>query len=266
MFLLCLPYFLLSGIIAGILGGLFGIGGGLVFIPVQLAVFQQLNIPLDIQMQVALATSLSCVVINTLSSSYAHHRRGSVHSPIVKKVLIGVVVGSICGGLLAGSVPSKILKLTFGGFQCLFGLYFLTSPSLTEHLTLKDPNKFLLNSTLAITSAISVILGIGGGIFLVPILTYLHLPLRISIGSASLITLFVASIGASTMLLNPSLSESLNYSIGYLFLPAFFPLSIGSLLGAPIGVMLAHKIALKLLKPIFGATIILLGASILFKS
>jgi uncharacterized membrane protein YfcA len=266
MILLYITYFLLSGIIAGILGGLVGIGGGLIFIPVQLAVFQQLEIPLAIQMQVALATSLSSVVINTLASSYSHHRRGSLHPPIVKKVLIGVIFGSVVGGILAGLVPSKILKPSFGAFQCLFGLYFLATPSLTEHLNLKEPNKFLLNSTLALTSAISVILGIGGGIFLVPILTYLHIPLRTSIGSASLITLFVSLIGASTMLLSPTLNESLNYSVGYLFLPAFLPLSIGSLLGAPIGVMLAHKISLTLLKPIFGVVIILLGALILFKS
>jgi uncharacterized membrane protein YfcA len=263
--MLIFAYFLFSGILAGVLGGLLGIGGGLVFIPAQLAVFQLLKVPAEIQMHFALGTSLSAVVINTVASSIAHHKRNSIHTSIVKKIFIGVICGAILGALLAKHIPSKSLELIFGTFQLLFGVYFLASPPVREHTEIKDFNTFILNILIAFTSAFSVILGIGGGIFLVPILTFLNLPLRLSIGSASAITLIVSLTGALTMLVSSWDVSALNYSIGYIFLPAFLPLSMGSLIGAPLGVKLTHSISTKFLKPTFGIIIIVLGISILLK-
>jgi uncharacterized membrane protein YfcA len=258
-------YFLAVGVFAGLLGGLFGVGGGFIFIPAQLFVYNYFDIPGEIQIKMAIGTSLAAVVFNTLASSYAHYRKNAIHFPFLKKILIGIIIGSLLGSYATKTFPSHLLEIIFGSFECLFGLYFVLSKPVHDSSTIKRFNPLIINAIVSITSALSILLGIGGGIFMIPLLTFLHLPLKQAIGSSSLATLIVAFLGAITLLLPTFSYATVNYAVGYLYLPSFIPLAIGAVAGAPVGAKLTHLLPTRALKKCFGAFLILIGLVILMK-
>lgn len=260
-----LIYFLTVGILAGILGGLFGVGGGFIFIPAQLFVYTYFDIPKEIQIKMAIGTSLGAVVFNTLAASYTHYKKNAVYFPLLKKILFGVVIGSLLGSYITRVFPSQLLEVIFGLFECLFGLYFIIAKPVHDDGSIKNINTLILNAIVISTSALSILLGIGGGIFLIPLMTFLHLPLKKAIGSSSLATLLVALIGSITLVLPTLRDQTANFAIGYLYLPSFIPLSLGALLGAPLGAKLTHRLPTKILKKCFGAFLILIGIYILAK-
>ena len=258
-------YFLGIGLIGGILAGLFGVGGGFIFIPAQLLIYSYFDVPREIQIKFAIGTSLAAIVFSTIASSYAHHLKGAIYFPIIRKIIIGIVLGTILGAYLATIFPSHILEIVFGCFECLFGLYFVVSPPVPDSSSIRNIPMLPLNMVIMTTSALAVLLGVGGGIFVVPLLTLLHLPLRKAIGSASLATLIVAFIGAITMLLPSLKSVSIYGAVGCLYLPAFIPLSLGALATAPLGVKLAHNLPTAQLKKVFGVLLMILGVIILVR-
>ncbi len=258
-------YFLLIGLFAGVLAGLFGVGGGFIFIPAQLFIYSYFDIPKDLQVKFAIGTSLAAVVFSTIASSYAHHVRSAIYFPIIKKIVIGIVLGAILGSFLTKILPAQALEVVFGGFECLFGVYFVLSPHISDHSNMKSINILTLNALTILTSALSVILGVGGGIFLVPILSLLHLPLRKAIGSSSVATLIVAFLGSVSMLI-PSFWLTTTYgAFGYLYFPAFVPMALGAVLAAPLGVKLTHSLPTARLKKCFGFLLIILGLIILMR-
>jgi uncharacterized membrane protein YfcA len=162
-------------------------------------------------------------------------------------------------------VPSNLLGFIFGAFECLFGFYFIIARPVHETTPIKNINPLIMNTIVAFTSGLSIILGIGGGIFLIPLLTLLHLPLKKAIGSSSLATLAVAFLGTITLLIPTIPLKTTTFSTGYLYLPAFLPLALSAIIGAPIGVKLTHYLPTKILKKCFGLFLIVIGIFILLK-
>ncbi len=258
-------YFLTAGVFAGLLGGLFGVGGGFIFIPAQLFIYSYFDIPKEIQIKMAIGTSLATVVFNTLASSYAHYRKNAIYFPFLKKTLPGIVIGSLLGSYVTKIFPSLLLEIIFGTFESLFGLYFILSKPLQESSSIKKYNPFVINMIVLFTSALSILLGLGGGIFMIPIMTFLRLPLKQAIGSSSLATLIVAFLGGSTLLLPTFFKTTVSYAVGYLYLPSFIPLAIGAIVGAPIGAKLTHMLPTRALKKCFGVFLTLIGLFVLMR-
>ncbi|MHC9036479.1 sulfite exporter TauE/SafE family protein, partial [Cobetia marina] len=107
------------GAVAGLIAGLFGIGGGLVIVPVLAAAFALQGVATDVLMHLAIGTSLATIVVTSLSSARAHHERGAVRLDWLKRLLPGLVMGTALGVVLAGGLSSEMLKLLFGGFVLL---------------------------------------------------------------------------------------------------------------------------------------------------
>jgi uncharacterized membrane protein YfcA len=179
--------------------------------------------------------------------------------------LVGIVTGSLLRAYVAKIFPSHLLEIVFGSFESLFGLYFILSKPAHDSSSIKRFNILIINLIVVATSALSVLLGIGGGIFLIPLMTFLHLPLKQAIGSSSLATLVVAFLGAITLLLPTFSHTTVNYAIGYLYLPSFIPLAIGASLAAPLGAKLTHLLPTVVLKKCFGVFLILIGVFILIR-
>jgi uncharacterized membrane protein YfcA len=258
-------YFLCIGLFAGLLGGLFGIGGGFVFIPAQLFIYSYYDIPKELQIKFAICTSLAVVVFNTLAATYSHNKKKAINLPLFKKIVIGIILGSIFGGLLAKSFPSDLLEVIFGLMEFLFGLYFLFSPKIHDSELPKKIDTLSFNVIIFLISALSILIGVGGGIFMIPLLTFLRFPLRQSIATSALITLLVSLLG-TLLLLIPSISYvSLPNTLGYLYLPAFFPLALGAIGGAPLGAHLTHSLPTKYLKKSFGILLLALSVLILIR-
>ncbi len=258
-------YFLVIGSFAGLLGGLFGVGGGFLFIPAQIFIYNYYDIPKDLQIKLAICTSLAVVVFNTLAATQTHRKKGAINLPILKKIVLSIILGAIFGGYLAKSFPSTLLEIIFGIMEFLFGLYFLLSPKMHESSQPKKINFLVINIVFFLTTLFSVILGVGGGIFMIPILTFLRIPLKQSIGTSALTTLIVSFLGAASLLIPSLQSVTLPFAFGYLYLPAFIPLALGALVAAPIGARLTHSLPTTYLKKGFGVLLLLLSLCILIR-
>src|SRR5210317_1950514 len=110
---------LATGCVAGVLAGLFGIGGGIVIVPVLEAVLGFLGVDAAIRMHVAVATSLATIIPTSLSSARAHHRRGAVNFEVIKRWAVFVLIGALLGAWIASQVHSRVLAGVFATLAML---------------------------------------------------------------------------------------------------------------------------------------------------
>lgn len=217
--------FILVGIVAGLLSGLLGIGGGVVTIPCLILIFKALNLPASSMMHLAIGTSLAAMVFNTLSASYSHYKKESVLFHIVKPMSLGVIGGALVGAIMARFLSSDFLQVFFGIFEALLGIHFL----LPERKVLKErtlPSFWGLSVISLFTSTLSTILGIGGGIINVPILTHFHVPVRKAIGTSAALSFLISLFGAISFLIMGMKKGSTHDTVGYLYMPAFIIIGV----------------------------------------
>ncbi|MGE0197775.1 MAG: sulfite exporter TauE/SafE family protein [Simkaniaceae bacterium] len=250
------------GVLAGILSGLLGIGGGIVTIPCLLLVFAHSDIPPQAYMHLAIGTSLAAMVFTTLSGSYTHYKKEAVLFEIVKPMALGVIVGSFLGALITRILPSHFLQIFFGAFECVLGIRFLLPEKpITKHHPLP---KFWGLSTIALgVSIFSTMMGVGGGLINVPILSYFHVPVKKAIGTSSALSFLISLCGAISFLLLGVHASKAPDSVGFLYLPAFIIISIISFFVAPYGAKWAHSLPTTILKKVFGGILILAGLSMI---
>jgi len=254
--------FIATGLAAGILAGLLGIGGGVVTIPCLILTFHFLKVPHHLIMHLAIGTSLAAMIFNTFSSSYSHYRKNGVIFSIVSPMALGVLVGSFIGAMLAKVLPGNLLQIIFGVFECLVGLKFLL-PEKPLKQTRKMPKFFGLTVISLVVSSISTMLGIGGGLLNVPVLTHYHVPLKKAIGTSSALSFLISLIGAIYFLVLNAGSTDFPGTVGFIFIPAFIVISIVALLSAPWGVKLAHVLPTDILRRVFGVVLVLAGIAMI---
>lgn len=115
MLLVFLTY-LAVGLIAGVLAGLLGVGGGIVIVPMLEFCFTRQGIDNGVLMHMALGTSLASIMFTSVSSFMAHHRRGAVDWSIVRRITVGILVGTFLGTFVAARMSTTFLKVFF----CIF--------------------------------------------------------------------------------------------------------------------------------------------------
>ncbi len=248
------------GAIAGLLAGLFGIGGGLVTIPLLIYAFGYLKIQSESLMHLVIGTSLCAMIFNTASSSISHIRKKAVSFHSLKFVLPGVVIGAFLGVNIAKHISSIALEKIFGTFECLVGLYYLSG----FHVESKSHMPRAFGSLLIglFFSSIAGIMGIGGGMFFVPIFHYFKLPFKNSIATASVISFSITLTAALTYLFS-GIQVTTHISFTYLYLPAFLTIGVTTVFFAPVGAHLAHVINTKFLKKAFGVLLIVAGFTLI---
>jgi hypothetical protein len=262
---LLISYFLYLGvgIVAGIAGGMLGIGGGTITVPALFMIFKWIDLPQNIIMQLAIGTSLAAMVINTSSAARAHHHKNAVMWTVVKRMLPGVAIGSMLGGLTAHYLSGIVLEIFFGIFAFALGIHHLKplNPQVKERCL---PGFPLIDFFSSIIAWISNILGIGGGILLVPFLNAYRIHEKKAIGTSVAISIFISSFGVLFYLFFGLEDIGLGISLGYIYLPAFFLLSIGSYFAAPYGAKLAHSMPSNTLRKIYAFAMILIGSLMIF--
>lgn len=259
--------YLLIGAIAGILAGLMGIGGGVVIIPALSAVFlSHHSVPADYVMKVAIGTSLAVVIVTASSAVYAHHRRQRVRWDWVKKILPGVFIGALLGTGVAHYLSSQRLQQFFGIFLLYVGLRLLlakkTQPTTEECAKMAA---WKINFFSVLIGTLSSILGVGGGILLIPFLMYCELDMR-QIPGTSVACGFVISVVVTLCLLISGLLAGVHVPQGtaYIYWPAFVGIAISSVLFAPVGALLAHRLPTEILKRVFGVFLLVMGINMLW--
>ncbi|MFD1695373.1 sulfite exporter TauE/SafE family protein [Roseibium aestuarii] len=242
---------LATGVVAGIIAGLLGVGGGIVIVPVLYYMFSGLGLDPDVLMHVAVGTSLATIVATGYSSARAHWKRGSVDLDLLKRWWWSIAIGVIAGATLAGNISGGALTIIFGVVALLVSLNMLfrqNGSALAKHLP-GSPFKELIGFVIG---GISVMMGIGGGTLGVPILTLFNYPIRLAVGTAAAIGLIIAIPGALASMYFGLGEEGLPpFSIGYVNLIGFFLIIPASTYCAPLGARIAHAIDASKLKLVF---------------
>ena len=263
IFLLSIILYLVIGVFAGLAGALLGIGGGVITVPALLFVFSLMNFPEASVMHIAIATSLSAMVLNTLSSTYFHHVKRSVQWKYFLRLVPGIVIGSIAGALIAGSLPSHLLKVFFGFFACLIGFVFVKpiKATIEKHKLPSFPMFILIGTIIA---CLADLLGIGGGLFIVPILLYYQLTEKKAIGTAVASSCLISFLGALSYLFFLEKNIEIPGCFGSIYLPAFLAISVSGIVSSFYGVKLAHALSPKTLRKTFSAVMVAIGLLMIF--
>jgi uncharacterized membrane protein YfcA len=240
-----------TGVIAGVLAGLLGVGGGIVIVPVLFHVFTLLGIDAAVRMHVAVATSLATIIPTALVSARAHLKRDAVDFNLLRAwgpaVFLGVLVGTAIGGLVKGPV----LTAVFATVALVVAAHMALRPE-GSHLRDDLPGRPARDLVAAAIGVVSAMMGIGGGTLTVPILSACGYPIRRAVGTASAIGLIIGVPGTLGFIAaGLGVPERPPFSFGYVSLLGFALLTPTTILAAPWGARLAHAIRPMLLRRAF---------------
>jgi len=260
IFLWCLGLGALSGFMAGLLG----IGGGLVIVPVLIFLLPLTSMDLNLLMPMALGTSLAAILLTSVSATLAHKRLFNIPVKLLPPLLCGIGLGALCGSYFADSIAGNTLKLMFASFVIIMAAQMWLGSKKVE-ITADDGdskiNRPLLFAVSIVIGGLSSVLGIGGGMMMVPLLTWSGILMTRAVAASAVCGLAVASMG-SVGYLWAGLHTSYQlppWSFGYIYLPALAGIITFSLFTAPLGVKVARKMPPKLLKRGFSLLLLSVG-------
>ena len=254
--------YLAVGAFAGTLAGLFGVGGGLVIVPVLVFIFKGQGISEAVIMHLAVGTSLATIVFTAISSVRAHHKRGAVRWDVVQRLTPGIVVGALLGTVIADAMPAAVLRIFFAVFELTVAglLWWNHQPAAHRGL----PGTLGMSAAGGVIGAVSSIVGIGGGTLTVPFLTWCKVHLRQAIATSSACGLPIAVAGAlGFLIMGWNEAQLPAWTTGYIYWPAFAGIGIASVLFAPLGAKLAHALPVDTLRKFFALFLAALGVRIL---
>jgi uncharacterized membrane protein YfcA len=257
---------LMTGTVAGVLAGLFGIGGGIVIVPVLELGLGFIGVDPAIRMHVAVGTSLATIVPTSISSARAHHQRQSVDVEIVKRWAVFVLVGALLGAWIASLVHSRVLAVVFATLAFLVAvkmLFFPTSRNLTEEV----PRGPLVPCIPTAIGCFSSMMGIGGGTFSVMTLTLFNEPIHRAVGTAALFGLVISLPGTLGFVAagwgDPRIPPG---SLGFVSLIGFACIAPATVLAAPLGAKIAHTFSARRLNILFGAFLVIASLRLFYRA
>ena len=256
--------FIIFGALTGLIAGLLGIGGGVIAVPVLYFTLKFFGYPYEELMHVAVATSLASTVITSFGASWSHHQKKAVRFDALKPILVGLVFGCTGGVLLTYFLENELLRFIFGSAVLPLSAYFFF-PNLPSFHFAPRPN-FSLSIWSVVVGGLSSLLGVGGGIFFVPILLGYRLPMKNAIATSSASTFASALIGSSLFLCLAEEQPLLPSTFGYIYVPGFLALGLSSLSLTPLGAKLAETLPVSLIKRIFACALAITGLTMLIGS
>lgn len=241
----------LSGLIAGTIGGLLGVGGGIVLVPVLYQAFELLGVPEEVRMELSVATSLATIIPTSLRSLASHNRRGAVDWPLLKSWAPGIFVGAALGTLVATVIGGDGLRIVFVAMALLLALYMALAP---DTLKIADamPTGLVAQAMASLIGGLSVLMGIGGGTFAVSLQTLYGTAIHRAVATASGFGFIIAIPGALGFVMAGWGAGGLPpLSLGFVSLIGFVLITPATVLAAPWGARLAHRLSRRALRLAF---------------
>lgn len=260
-----LAAYLAIGAFAGLLAGLFGIGGGLIIVPLLLFAFEMQSISADVSMHLAIGTSLATIMLTSMASIKAHHAHMAVRWDLFRPMAVGIVLGAVLGVFTVKSLSGATLKLIIGLFALAVAARMVVGfqPAPTRVV----PQWRGLAGAGGLIGWGSAIFGIGGGTLTVPWLVWHNVRMQEAVATSAACGLPIAIAGALTNIVagwnEPDLPD---YALGFVYLPAFLGIVLTSMLTAKTGARLAHRLPAKMLSRLFACLLIVVGLRLLTQS
>ena len=237
----------LIGLVAGLLSGLLGIGGGIILVPSLFFILPYLSSFTKL-MQTVIATSLSAMVFTTFLSFLFRLKTKSVELKNLTYLPFLIIIGCLFGSLTSHLISHETLVLIFSFFLMLISLKFFFN----WDFKLKTKKKKIMIIAGPLIGFISSFFGIGGGVIALPLFMSFNFPLETAIGTsafATFLTSFFGSISYAAIGYFQHIKQA--DSFGYVYIPAFISIGIAMLITTPIGVWISKLMPTKLLKKIF---------------
>ena len=242
----------LAAVPVGFSAGFFGIGGGLINVPVLFYIFESLGLSSDYIMHLAVGTSFSIIVPTSISSVLTHNKYNSVDFNVVKSFGLFVVLGVVLGTIFASALKTQQLVLFFSIVTFCLGNYliFLKEREISSVSVFKTHYKVIFGF---ISGFVSAPMGIGGAIINVPVLKFFGYNINKAIGSAAAVGLLIAFTGTIGFLLAGNYKGiDAPLSIGFINIPAFLIFVPITILMARFGAKTVHLLDKKIITKLFG--------------
>jgi len=216
------------GLFVGMLSGFFGIGGGTILVPILLM--------LGYETKIAIGISVVQMIFSSVYGSYLNNKKGSLNIKMVAMIGSGGFLGALLSGYITSSINDFILELIFLSFAIFALIRLFFKPK--EKINNKEINKFILFMIGLPIGAISMTIGVGGSIVLVPILVgFLHTPLKEAISAGLFFVIFSSVAG----FISHFMIGNIDYKSGII-------IGLASLVGVYVGIHLKEKIDVVLQK------------------
>lgn len=259
------------GMCTGFLAGLLGIGGGMLMVPFISFILTSKGYPTEYVVKMAVATSLATICFTSLSSVWAHHKRGAVLWPVALTLAPGILMGSLLGAQLAVAMPGKVLSVLFAVFVAFSAtqMFLNRKPKPSRVL----PGKVGMFSVGGLIGGLSSLVGAGGAFISVPFMTWNNINIHKAVATSSALGFPIAFAGTLGYIFAgwnlPVMQHNgvaFSGNLGYLYLPGLLIVSLASICTAPLGAKTAHRIDITPLKKLFASVLYLLAAYFLWKS
>lgn len=255
--------YLVLGACAGVLAGLFGVGGGLIIVPVLVFSFAAQGFAPEVLTHLAVGTSLATIIFTSINAVLEHQRKDAVRWELVRWMTVGILLGAGVGALTASAIQGPMLQKIIGVFALVIAVQMALE--LKPKAGAAVPGPLGLSVAGAVIGWASAIFGIGGGSLSVPFLTWRSVPMQQAVATSSACGLPIAAASALSFILvgwqNPHVPE---WSLGFVYLPAMAGIAITSMFFARFGARLAHKLSPRLLKRLFALLLFCVGLSFLW--
>ena len=247
--------FAIVGIVTGTMAGLFGVGGGLIIVPVMHFILTERGLGEEIAIPLSIGTALACIIVTSSSAAYSHYKKKSLSIPRFLQLSFGILFGAGFGATFVVSIEGDIFKKMLAIFVTIMSLRLFINLEMPR--AKKEPGFLYFNISGGVIGYLSSVFGIGGGIFSVPLLKISGMEMKKAVGTGAACAFPIAIIAATSyMILGYGLNALPEYSLGYIYLPGVLGITIFSYFFAKIGTQLAHKLNDKFLQLIFAVHLI----------
>jgi len=248
----------LTGAFVGFLAGLLGIGGGMTLVPILAAMFAAQQFAPGHTVHLALGTGMASVMFTSTASVRMHHRLGGVDWTLVRRLGPAMVVGTLVSTALSGWVPQRALALSFAVIVYAGATQILLGKKPAAGRTVPGTP-----ALVAIGLAIGVVCGLvsaGGAFLTVPFMLFCGVTMTTAIGTGAAMGVPVAVVGTLGFVFSGwRVAELPPLALGFVHLPALAGIVAGSMLTAPWGARLAHRLPVPTLRRIFAGLMYILA-------
>ena len=253
-----------SAVVVGFMAGFFGIGGGLIMVPILFYLFSFVGIEHAFVMHVAIGTSFSIIIPNSIISTMTHMKFKAVDFSIVRTFGVFVVIGVVLGTVFAVSLKTSGLILFFSIMTMIFAIYFLIEKEKIN----PAPRKINLIYRVIcgfLSGFLSAPMGIGGGVFNTPIFKMFGYPINVAIGTSAAIGFLIAVIGAIGFAISGTyFNINVPLSLGFINIPTFLVFIPITTFMAKIGAETVHKFNKRSIGKIFGIYLFIVSCKLFY--
>ena len=253
-----------SAVITGFMAGFFGIGGGLLMVPIFFYIFSYVGVEQAFIMHLALGTSFSIIIPTSIISTMTHMKFKAVDFSIVKTFGLFVAFGVIFGTIFAVSLKTSSLVLFFSIMTMIFSIYFLL---VKEKINPKPKDINLIYKIVCgfLSGFLAAPMGIGGGVLNTPVLKMFGYSIKVAIGCSAAIGLIISSIGAIGFAISGSyFNINIPFSLGFINIPTFLIFVPITMFMAKIGAKSVHKFDKRLIGKLFGLYLFIIACKLFY--